>query len=300
MRMSSSASCGPVLAREQDRVVAVVGVDDVVAGAASGRRVSVASTSRSSSTTRIVPLLARAAPSSSLAASVLAERDLMRRRAARRAARSVDAWRRRRRRCCSIDRLALRRGSSARTRPRPETPLGIRARLKPAGSARAVARSRCATPSSSQSSDAVDRAVAPSVALCLTALVSSSLSVSAIGIASTSGRLHAAASPPSTRQWIGRPKVRCTEPVIASSTLDDRSGPVGADLQAVDLRDRLHLADDLVDRRGDLGLALGDLLQQPGHALQVVLDAVVHFLAPASRAARSPPRGAPPARRAAR
>ena len=133
------------------------------------------------------------------------------------------------------------------------------------------------TPSSPHSSTQPIASSAASRSLCLTALVSSSFRVSAIGIASTSGRFHAAARAPSMRQAIGRPNVRCTEPVIASSTADDRSGPSRADLQAVDLRDRLHLADHLVDRRRPPRAAPGDLLQQPGHALQVVLDPVVHF-----------------------
>ena len=34
---------------------------------------------------------------------------------------------------CSIESRALRRGSSAWTRPSPDTPFGIRARLKPLG-----------------------------------------------------------------------------------------------------------------------------------------------------------------------
>ena len=62
-------------------------------------------------------------------------------------------------------------------------------------------------------------------ALCLIALVRSSFSVSAIGIASTSGSVHSAALAPATLQRIGRPKVRWTEPVIASSTRTIESGP---------------------------------------------------------------------------
>ena len=124
----------------------------------------------------------------------------------------------------SIVNVALRRGSSARTRPRPETPFGMRARLKPSGR-RARFEMATRTLSSSQSRT---QPIVPSPApfgLCLTALVSSSFRVSAIGIASTSGRLHADASRPATRHSIGRPKVRCTEPVIASRTLTIDSGP---------------------------------------------------------------------------
>jgi hypothetical protein len=58
------------------------------------------------------------------------------------------------------------------------------------------------------------------------ALVSSSLIVSAIGIDSASGKAHAAAaSGASISSTILRPKVRCTELVIASTTLARRSGP---------------------------------------------------------------------------
>ena len=32
MRMSSSASSGPVFARQQDGVIAIVGIDDLIAG----------------------------------------------------------------------------------------------------------------------------------------------------------------------------------------------------------------------------------------------------------------------------
>ena len=91
---------------------------------------------------------------------------------------------------CSIDRLALLRGSSARTRPRPETPFGMRARLKPAGR-RARFEIGDADAVVVAVEHAADRAVAPiRSALCLTALVSSSFRVSAIGIASASGRLQ--------------------------------------------------------------------------------------------------------------
>ena len=54
--------------------------------------------------------------------------------------------------------------------------------------------------------------------------------------------------------------------------------PGHADLQSVDLRDRLHLRDDLGHHRRDFGLARADLLQQAGHALQIVLDPVMDFL----------------------
>jgi hypothetical protein len=53
--------------------------------------------------------------------------------------------------------------------------------------------------------------------------------------------------------------------------------PAGAHLQAVDLRDGLHLAHRLGQHRATSGWRVGVLLQQPGHALQVVLDAVVHL-----------------------
>ena len=52
----------------------------------------------------------------------------------------------------------------------------------------------------------------------------------------------------------------------------------GAHLQAVDLRYGLHLAHRLREHRRQLGVGGRILLQQTGHALQVVLDAVVHFL----------------------
>ena len=48
-------------------------------------------------------------------------------------------------------------------------------------------------------------------------------------------------------------------------------------LQPVHLRDGLDSADDLDQRIGNLGPARGALLQQPGHALQVVLDPVMDF-----------------------
>ena len=52
---------------------------------------------------------------------------------------------------CSIDRVALFFGSSARTRPRPETPFGIRARLKPSGRrARFEIATRTRSPSQSR------------------------------------------------------------------------------------------------------------------------------------------------------
>jgi hypothetical protein len=63
---------------------------------------------------------------------------------------------------------------------------------------------------------------------------------------------------------------------MACSTCATRSGPA-PDLQAVDLGDGLHLADGLGQHGAHAGVALGVLLQQPGHALQVVLDAVVHL-----------------------
>ena len=63
-------------------------------------------------------------------------------------------------------------------------------------------------------------------ALCLTAFVSSSFRVSAIGIDSASGSIHCGAVEPLAVKRIGRPKVRCTEAVIASTTLISRSGPL--------------------------------------------------------------------------
>ena len=174
-------------------------------------------------------------------------------------------------------RVALRRGSSARTSPSPDTPFGMRARLKPLGQ-RGTVRDRDANAVVAAVERAGDLVPGAGRLLCLMALVSSSLRVSAIGIDSTSGRVHRSA-----RRAFDAAADRPAERALhrARDRLDHahhRQRPVLADLQAVDLRDRLHLADDLVDRRRDLGLALRDLLQQPGHALQVVLDPVVHFL----------------------
>ncbi|MCK7524925.1 MAG: hypothetical protein MZV64_48620 [Ignavibacteriales bacterium] len=59
---------------------------------------------------------------------------------------------------------------------------------------------------------------------------------------------------------------------------EQRQGAGGSDLQAVHLRDGLDLPRDLGQRDRDLGLAVGHVLaRQSRHALQVVLDAVVHL-----------------------
>ena len=78
--------------------------------------------------------------------------------------------------------VAVRRGSRARTSPRPETPGGTCARLKPSRS-RPRLRTVTVTTASSQCKP---HSISPST-LCLIALVSNSLTVSAIGIDSASG-----------------------------------------------------------------------------------------------------------------
>ena len=104
-------------------------------------------------------------------------------------------------------------------------------------------RCGCATRTPSPSQASAQR-TSP-CALCLTALVSSSLMVSAIGIDSASGssmrrRLVAAHLHPhrAAEGALHRPRDRLDHAGHAQR-------PAGADLQPVDLRDRLHLADRL-------------------------------------------------------
>ena len=139
--------------------------------------------------------------------------------------------------CCSSVSVAVRRGSSARARPRPDRPPGKRARSKPAGNRPRLTMvittmsPDAAAPPPGRSDPGARVAGATSVsqrrlspAPCLIALVSSSFNVNAIGIDSASGISHCDASG-EVKTWMLRPKVRCTDPAIACSTWATRKGP---------------------------------------------------------------------------
>ena len=113
-----------------------------------------------------------------------------------------------------LDREAARCAAAAARAPGrgPTRRPGCAPELKPAGSRAAVARSRSRTPAALGVERADDAASpAPVGRLCLIALVSSSLSVSAIGIASASGSVQSAAPAPPTPPvgCVGR---RCAAP----------------------------------------------------------------------------------------
>ena len=238
---------GPVLAREQDRVVAVVGVDDLVAGlreaVGQGREhQAVVVDDQDRSLVAHAALPPASPPARRPARSYAASRPGHDRRAASATVATTC------RSACSMRRLALRRGSSARTRPRPETPFGIRARLKPAGS-----WARLRDGDAHAAGLALERAVDALVAVALGTVLDGvgeqlvqrqrdrdrlALGQDPVGHA----RPVDAAVRSSGRRCAHRAGDRLEHP-------HHRQRPGVADLQAVDLRDRLHLADDLVDRR---------------------------------------------------
>ena len=289
---------GPVLARQQDGVVAVVGVDHPGSQPGPGRTSTWPAPAGRRPPRGSCPL-AVAHRRVSLAIGI--DADCPRICAASCASCGVeprDAGRVSRTLVCTcrllldITSAALRRGSSAPHQAQPETPPGTRARLKPSGPA--GIDDNDARPSSPQFSV---HSTSPPPALCFTALVSSSLTVSAIGIDSASGSAQRCGA--SRRARSGCCGRRCAAPSRRSPRpRSDAQRPLAPTLQAVDLRD--HCTWPITSRHhaGHLGLALGVCCNRPATP-QVVLDAVVHFI-PASRAARSPPRSAPPARRAAR
>ncbi len=176
-----------------------------------------------------------------------ASRDLMRRSAARPAG-AASPSRRRRRRSARSTGSRSSCGSSARTRPRPETPFGIRARLKPAGK-RARFEIATRTLSSSQSrtqpigpSPGGVRAVLDGVG---EQFVQGQRDRDRLDLRQGPSRGAVAGDAAADRPAEGSLH-RAGDRLHHA---DDRERPVGADLQSVDLGDRLHLADDLVDRR---------------------------------------------------
>ena len=178
-----------------------------------------------------------------------ADRDLMRRSEPLRAARARPSRRPPRRPARSTgSRCAC--GSSARTRPEARDAVRDARQVEAARQPRPVRDRhprRCSRRSRGRSRSPRRRLAG---ALCLIALVSSSLTSARSGSPRPRAASSSAAPAPSTLQWI----VPAEGPLHrAGDRLEhadaSRSGPVVADLQAVDLGDRLHLADDLVDRR---------------------------------------------------
>ena len=285
MRMSSKRQFGTVLARQQDGVVAVVGVDDLVAGLRQavrhrGQHQAVVVDDQDLALGIHGGGVGGGSQWRAVAGHPFAHNQ------SRRAA------------PCGL-RLGARctLGGPSRTRSAPRRPAGQRQsgaaprqqRAHQAQAGHAAGKLRQAEAlaqppgvadaqrTSSPCSDSAQR-TSP-CAPCLTALVSSSLMVSAIGIDSASGSSIRPGSLAVELHLAPRGR-RCAAPTPRSPRqhAGHAQRPAGADLQPVDLRDGLHLADRFGQDRRHLGVARGVLLQQPGHALQVVLDAVVHFL----------------------
>jgi hypothetical protein len=110
---------------------------------------------------------------------------------------------------------------------------------------------------------------------CLMALVSSSLTVSATGMDSGSGSTWGSSADQIHHDGAAEVALQRLRDGPQQPAHSQR--PARAHLQAVDLGDGLHLAHGLGQHIGHFGPARGVLLQQAGHALQVVLDAVVHL-----------------------